>query len=323
MRDKVKSFFYKFFEKASQRHNKIFIIPNRYGLYFLSIIFILFLISLSYGHSLAFTTTFVFVSLVMTSAHFTNFNLSGIEVFSLRTPVDFYQGEEASVVVNLRNLSKKTRFDIVISLKHGTRVFQSRPITLRPLENHSVEIPLNNMERGSYQISRVTVSSSFPFGLFYAWKYWYIDSELLVYPPFFGEDLPSFPKPISPRNSSGSQKGKEELGSEEFFGHQDYHEGMPLRSIDWKAYARGKGILLKKFVQESDLHFLFNFSKLSGDREGRLSILTSWLEQAEEVGVMYAVVLDGEKPNFGRGRSFKRNILRKLALFEGKERNFS
>ncbi|MCR9203885.1 MAG: DUF58 domain-containing protein [Halobacteriovoraceae bacterium] len=293
--------FQKKFKKLTRRHDKIFIIPNRYGIYFLTIIFILFLISLSYGHSLAFTTTFVFVSLVMTSAHYTNFNLSGLEVVALHPPLDLYSGMKGELRVTLKNNKKKTRFDLLAEVgKKGI----SKPVTL---------------ERGEYLIERITLSSAFPFGLFMAWKYWYLDSHFIVFPKI-PEETPILPKAQSFQQSRGAHKGKEEVGSEEFFGHIEYQEGMPLRSIDWKAYSRGKGILLKQFVEENDLQFTFSLDELKGELEERISSLTGWIEEAEKLGVSYSVNLEGRKTAFGRGRAFKRQCLKMVSQFKNEKK---
>lgn len=309
----------KSFLKFSRRHDKIFIIPTRYGIYFLAIIFILFLISLSYGHSLAFTTTFIFVSLVMISAHFTNFNLAGVEVVAVHPPLDLHAKDRGEIRVTLRNNQGKTRFDLLIELGGE---FYSRPISLGKGEVETVHLPVEFSTRGELELQRITISSSFPFGLFYAWKYWYLDSHFIIYPEV-SSTFPPLPQPESLEKSRGSHKGKEEIGSEEFYGHKSYHEGMPLRSIDWKAYARGKGILLKQFVEESDLQFLLNIESIKGNLEEKISILAAWIEEAEKLGVTYAVDLKEKQTKFGRGRGFKRDCLKALSTYQKEKKVLS
>jgi uncharacterized protein (DUF58 family) len=296
--------------RASSRHDKIFILPTRYGLYFIVIIFTLFLISLSYGHSLAFTTTFVFISLVMTSAHFTNYNLTGVKVIAFYVPENVQEGVNSHFRVSLRNTSNKTRFDIQIGIG---KKFISEPITLPKGETGQINIEVKDLTRGEYLLPRLTISSSFPFGLFYAWKYWYEDNIVTVFPAL-SEIKPSLPLPHPIPNQRGSYRGPEEVGAEEFSGHQSYQEGMPLRAIDWKAYARGKGILLKKFVDESDVFFLFKKDDLLGSEEERISQLASLIDMASAMGLTYALVLDQEKPTFSNGQSFKLGCLKRLAL---------
>lgn len=248
----------------------------------------------------------------MTSAHYTNFNLAGVEVVALHPPHDLYSGENGELRVTLKNNKRKTRFDLQVEVgKKGI----SQPVTLGRGEVETFSIPLAPLKRGEYFVERLTLSSAFPFGLFRAWKYWYLDSHFIVFPRP-SENTPSFPQARSHKQSRGDHKGKQELGSEEFSGHIEYQEGMPLRSIDWKAYSRGKGILLKQFVEENDLQYVLDLDDFKGDLEDRISQMTRLIEEAEKQGVTFSLDLDGTQTNFGRGRGFKRECLKKLSRYK-------
>lgn len=310
-------------EKLLKSHNKIFIIPTRYGFYFISIVFVLFLISLSYGHSLAYTTTFIFVSLVMTSAHFTNFNMAGIEVLALHIPDEIHAGESFDCRVTLRNTSRKTRFDIEVSLGE---VGESSAISIESGGTKSVTLKVSPLHRGQVSIKRLRLATTFPFGLFYAWKFWLIKKDFIVYPALAKESL-NLPMPDSSGRNKGRMAQKKDLGADEFLGHQTFEDGMPFKGIDWKAYARGKGLLFKTFVEEAEAQYILRASKSldefnSGDEslENELTKLSSLVDQASAHGVTYALALEGNLKNsgFGRGRDFKRDCLRKLALFKSK-----
>lgn len=292
------------------RHNKIFIFTTRYGIYFLSIIFILFLISLSYGHSLAFTTTFVFVSLVMTSAHFTNYNLSGLEIKSVSLPKELVAGDEGNLVVTLYNSARKTRFDL--SIKVGP--FQSQVLEhLAAGESTKVLIPLKNLKRGEYSFSRLRIDTTFPFGLFYAWKFWNEDHRFLVLPKKSECKiaLSHFSFPTENGRGRGEQN---QWGAEEFFGHVSYQEGMPLRGIDWRVFARGKGIFLKKFVEDSHHVYLIKADQFHDmETEEMISQMAWLLDYFHADGSAFALVLNGEKPQFGAGSEWLRISLKRLA----------
>jgi uncharacterized protein (DUF58 family) len=317
----VKSFFegtfLRLFEKFGHRHNKIFIIPTRHGLYFIAIVFILFLISLSYGHSLAFTTTFVFVALVMTSAHFTNYNLAGVDVVAIYPPEETFAGEEARFKVTLRNNTKKHRFDLF--LKVG-QLGESEPFSLRPGQTSTYYLSLKGLERGEYQLKRLTVATSFPFGLFYAWKFWYEEQAFFVFPRLPEESL-ALPRALANNKERGEHEGNPDIGAEEFFGHQNYDIGMPLRAIDWKAYARGKGLLLKKFIEQSNINYILrrdDYLTQNGSpvaSETVLEVLTGLVLDVHSTGASYALVINDEKPQFGQGRGFRQENLKRLAKF--------
>ena len=194
-------------EKLLRSHDKIFIIPTRYGFYFISIVFVLFLISLSYGHSLAYTTTFIFVSLVMTSAHFTNFNLAGVEVMALHIPDEVYAGESFECRVTLRNTSRKTRFDIEVTLGE---VGESQPESIESGETKTIVLKVKGLRRGQVSIKRLRLATTFPFGLFYAWKFWLHKKDFVVYPKQLNERL-SLPSPVTSGLNKGRMAQKKDL----------------------------------------------------------------------------------------------------------------
>ena len=73
--------------------------------------------------------------------------------------------------------------------------------------------------------------------------------------------------------------------------------------------AKGE-VLVKKFYSLNDTkEFIFDYSKIKGDKETKLSQLTKWVLEAEKLGVKYKVILDKEiKGNLDE-------ILTKLALY--------
>ncbi len=311
----MKSLVTAFKKKLGKSHNRLFIFPTAYGIYFIIIIFVLFLISLSYGHSLAFTTTFIFVSLVFVSAHFTNFNLAGVEVLTVRSEADKHEGEAMTFRVTLKNNTRKDRFDIGASLLYGD---ECEEVTLAPGETKAVLVSKSRLSRGHYHGERLKLYSLFPFGLFRVWKFWRTSFDFFIYPKV--DNSIQLEAPTYPSYERGRSFNKVELGAEEFFGHFAYQEGMPLRSIDWRAYSRGRGILLKKFIEQSDGLYLFDLKEVKGTREEKIRRLAGMIEQAEARGGTYALILEDEAPLFGRGGAFKRNSLKRLALFDKPKR---
>ena len=81
----------------------------------------------------------------------------------------------------------------------------------------------------------------------------------------------------------------------------------------------------KTFVEEAEAHYILKpeseLDHLSlGDQrlEEELIKLASLVDQASSHGVTYALNLEGmiRNTSFGRGRDFKKDCLRKLALFK-------
>jgi len=70
------------FEKLVKKTNnaRVYIVPSAIGFYFSFIAFVLFLIAISYGHNLAYFSTFLFFSFVSISAVVTNESVHAISV---------------------------------------------------------------------------------------------------------------------------------------------------------------------------------------------------------------------------------------------------
>ncbi len=314
----ISSFVKKFQRFISSRTNRIFIIPNRYGVYFLATLFTLFVISLSYGHSLAFTTTFIFSSLIAVSAHFTNYNIALIKLSSLQG-TEVIAGENSTFEIVVKNESHKPRFDIQVSFSQSG---ESEVFSLGPYESRVVELKAVVSDRGAYNVEKMRVFTTFPFGLFYAWSFKNINSSFICKASQSTDDL-ILPETRGYADESGSQKEISFGGSEDFFGHINFLPGMPPKGMDWKAFARGKGKLYKKFVEFSGERLVIDLDEVAGTLDERVSKMAKLLELAENSGSSYSLTLEKFQSDFGRGADFKARCLDELALFKAPTRTMT
>ena len=296
-------------------NSKIFILPTKEGAVFLLIGVVLFIIALAYTHNLAFSAAAVFMSIIMISAFFTNNNLSMLEVRGVQA----LGGEsgKAELKVAVLNKSPYQRF----GLEGCLAGFTSLPITLEPGEGGILSIPLKGA-RGVYRYERITLATKFPFGLFRSWRNYRTSGTIFIYPDFKG----NLTLPIS---QGGELKGgipssfEVESGSEEFFGHQKYREEDSLYRLDWKAYARERGLWSKVFKDPSSPRIGIDYDKIPlKGREEKLAQMAQWIEQAETVGVFYKVYLEGVNlpTEWGRGIKYFRNCMEALSIWEAEER---
>ena len=295
--------------------SKIFILPTREGLVFLGMGVVLFVIALAYAHNLAFSAASIFMSIVMISAFFTNNNLSMLEVNNVQA----HGGEsgKAELRVTIFNKSRHQRFSLEASLGG----FVSLSKNLEPGEWGTLTIPLKG-ERGCYHYNRITLATRFPFGLFRSWRHYRLSGSVMIYPEYKGKlRLPVF--------RGGEQKGgtpssvELERGSEEFFGHQKHREEDSLYRVDWKAYAREKGLWSKIFKDPSSPRFLLDYDNMPlNDREERLSQMAKWMDRAETMGAFYKVCLEGVSfpGEWGRGEKYFRDCMEALSTWQCEER---
>jgi uncharacterized protein (DUF58 family) len=100
-------------------------------------------------------------------------------------------------------------------------------------------------KRGVLSLPRVTVSSTYPLGLFRCWTHLAFDTEILVYPK---------PVPcenqlirINRANDNGAHTATN-AGHDDFESLKAYQVGEPLHHVAWKQLAKGRGMISKQFA---------------------------------------------------------------------------
>lgn len=115
-----------------------------------------------------------------------------------------------------------------------------------PQATMPVRVPVQFQQRGRFQIERLSLASSFPFGLVEREKTYRIEQAVLVLPRLLA------PKTVAPYllhlvgEGSNERRG---MGSE-IYGIRDYQPTDPARLIHWKHTARGQGVKVKEFESE-------------------------------------------------------------------------
>jgi uncharacterized protein (DUF58 family) len=160
----------------------------------------------------------------------------------------------------------------------------------------------------------VTVSSTWPLGLWRGWSYVHFPLEGIAYPA---------PEPGAPALPPGTLAADEATlsgaGDAELAGLREYQRGDPMQRVAWKAVARGGGWYTKEFEGAGGGGpVLLDYAALPRtlDREARLARLTAWVLACERAGRVYALALPGQHLSPGMGREHRREALCALALFE-------
>ena len=103
--------------------------------------------------------------------------------------------------------------------------------------------------RGEFVLKGFRVESGFPFGILRAWKTFYTQRKILVYPKFF--PLSSLALPTGRRYQPGGVALVSHLGeSFEYLGNREYRQGDNVRDIDWRATARSDKPIVREWVEE-------------------------------------------------------------------------
>lgn len=305
--------------KALPRTERIYILPTRHGLAFLVALFFLFLIALTYGHSLAFAAAFFLTSLLMSSALFTHLNLMGIRLQQLQLPEVMRLGEFQDIRFCLKNESNKLRYDLVLDFWGKERC---RPHKMTQIESDQEkwgrsELLLN--KRGHYISMRAVVSTTYPVGLFRAWIIFPIHSAVSIAPRAVEYEGFQEHREYYDRQDGDIQAFSKGEG-------QDFYQHLPMRKedswkkIDWKAWAK-KDVLLRKENETPSTEIItyLQRSHNSLNLDEQLEEISWWLKKREEDGNLFLIDFSSqERLRMGplSGEKSVQEVLKRLAVFK-------
>lgn len=234
-------------------------------------------------------------------------NLVGLEISYAGTdPV--FAGQALRFRIAISNHSKNPRFGV--RAYHGS--VQSEPQDLAPGESKIFVLPLPTKTRGWASLERFGVRTLFPFELFRAWSWLHMDLSGMVYPRPV-EDPPQPP----PTMVAHGHRQHDARGEEDFAGLKKFNAGDSPRQVAWKAFARSGQLLSKQFAGADTSSQWFDYNQVpTPDKETRLSILTTWIIEADRRLEDYGLRIAGEEFSPAHGELHRRECLEALALFE-------
>ena len=282
-------------------------LPTQHGVIFAFMLLAMLLIAVNYANTLAYIMTFLLVSLVLVSMLYTHRNLSGIEV-SVGRCMKVFAGSQLQYQVCLQNHAERQRHDVGLDIEgqQGQRLnLQAGALVCIPCEFHV-------LRRGWAALPAVQVNTRYPLGIMFSWSRAYQASrKCLVYP----KPGPLIPFPTGTGGELTGSQLTQQSGHDDFAGLRAYSEGDAMQHVDWKAYARGKGMHTKTFAAGQSPQLEFNWQGLPGDIEQRISLMTRWVIEADSLGARYALGLPGKKIPANAGSKHMEHCLRELALF--------
>ncbi len=288
-------------------HRRIFILPSRSGWGFALLLTIQFLISINYGNNLALGLTFLLASIAVLSALHCFRNLAGLRLRPGRAePV--FAGDLARFEVNIDNPSRLARWGLSARLgsADGSSEFDI------PVESRSrITLAAPTARRGWQTIDTLTVSTSYPLGMFRAWSPINLTQRVLVYPQPSTEL-----HPLPPLASGHGDASSNEWGDDDFGGFHAYRPGDSLKRIHWKGLAKGQTLQVKRYVAFAGPNSDLDWQNAPGANvEQRLSVLCRWVMEAERSGGEYGLRLPTQTIAAGSGDAHRRRCLEALALF--------
>lgn len=282
-----------------------FIFPSKFGLHFLLLLFILFLLGTNYQNNLILFMVFFLCSFMLTCLLLSYFNLAGLTLNVGQADAQF-AGQDITFRLRLLkqvNRAEQIHFHFQNSSSPLESVINEKQVLLYALSN----------KRGLFDPKRVTVSSTFPFGLFRVWTHLDFGFSSIVYPaPLVKEYL--FNLAGEKNNSAFNQM---ESGFEQFSTLKPYQQGESLKLVAWKQLAQGRGWFSKQFEQNVGADIVLDIALYADfPLETKLSILCYQVLALDEKGESYCLKLGNKEIAYGQGKLHKQRCLKALALYE-------
>jgi hypothetical protein len=239
-------------------HQNIFIFPAKFGLLFLFLCLLLFLLGTNYQNNLMLLLCYFLLALFLVNLLASYINFARIDLQIGKCP-EVFVGDNLNIPLwlnaNNNDVSPANgllhfKFQVV---KHQsskkTKNKQNQLATQVDADAFSNPINLSQkcQQRGKLALSRVTVESFYPLGLYRCWTHLAFIHNVTV-----------FPKPIpceiqlhvSGHNSTkkSGQLSNEQSGHDDFSHLKAYQLGEPLNHVAWKQLAKGRGMVSKQFT---------------------------------------------------------------------------
>lgn len=290
---------------------RLFILPTMQGLAFLLLIAVLLLVAINYENNLVYALSFFLFSLLVTTLHFTFFNLHGLALSISNQPSGF-AGSIIHFDILLSNIKKQAFHKVEIGFRN--QPYES--VDILKDQPTQVKLPLRAMERGWLQPEPIIVKTTFPLGLVKCWSVLYFANKAIVYPkPQF---LTEWPGQAS--DSEKETQTQPKSGDDELIGFRGYVAGDSPKLIHWPSLAKNKTLSTKqyaRFLQED--HFA-DWSSLEHETiEAKLSLLTGWICDLNKQNKRFGLKLPTKTYPIDQGNQYYHHLLKSLALYNKAE----
>ncbi|ADC89562.1 protein of unknown function DUF58 [Thermocrinis albus DSM 14484] len=282
---------------------------NRAGSFFIGITIFVGVAAVNTGNNLLYMVVSGMLSFMLLSGFLSWQNLRSLKV-SVIPPPEVFAGREASFRLLVERSFSVPSFLIKVSAQNST--------ALLPIVKGKAyaKILLTFPERGYYHHLELTLSSSFPAGLFERYTVYRVELDLIVFPL----PIPTrFPMVLDKSSNKKGQKLSKREGFDEVVGVREYMND-PLKLIHWKISAKQGKLYVKRMYDEVDEPVFLSLDMVEGDLEEKVSRLAYLVDKLTTEGVPVGLLLRDRVIEPGVGTQHRRKLLTALALLDKSSR---
>jgi uncharacterized protein (DUF58 family) len=302
----------------------VYILPTGAGWMLAITLVVLLIASMNYQLNLGFLLTFLLAGSAVVGMHISHATLRGLTLH-LKTPEPHFLGQAATLEVQLHNPSTSIRYGIGVCLppeagssarQNPSKAWVWTDVTAQ--NQSSAHVAFQPTRRGRHAVPLLSVETRFPLGTFRVWSIWRPAATVLVYPR---PESTAPPLPTGTPSAGGNSQANSQ-GVGEFDGVRAYRRGDPLKLVVWKKAAKtssadtGNDDLISRDSPQSQRLQLWLDIQQTGlpEHEARISRLTAWVLQADQLGIDYGLRLAGTEIAPDQGYAHRTHCLEVLAL---------
>ncbi|MCH7314469.1 DUF58 domain-containing protein [Acinetobacter sp. ANC 3882] len=268
------------------RQKDVLVFIYKQGFLYLVLILITFIAGINYANNLILGFCFLISAILCISFYLTFKQLHGLHIDVVMPEVG--QVDQALIL--------KLLFKQPVSAARYLRIQWQNQEQLVYLDQtqHSFELPFVGEKRGLYEFGAVKIYSTYPLGLVRAWTYLYPKHKVWVAPKAYDWQKEHKNKPTSAQDSL-----------DEFKELRSFQQGDSYQNVAWKQVARGQGFLIKMFeAQANHQHLEIDYQQIPAQsHEEKLSFMMGLVEQCEQLGDEYALILPHARLEIGQGQA--------------------
>lgn len=246
-------------------HNNIYVVPSQLGFYFIVVAILNFVMGINYQNNLILVMAYLMFVVMVIAVLLGYTNAKGLTIHYNKSFANFAPNK-GSVKFTFKAPSSTQSVSIIYS-EHSNCHAHIDEVTKK--DSHLI-LHLPYEQRAKHTLNRFKIVSNYPFGLVKVWSYIHPTDAIYIYPA---------PEKVLSDTYSSAFEQSTQLGSIKEPGSDEFDELIPhlpemgLQRISWKHYAKSQQLLVKEFVDYKKSDITFDFNKLTGNTEQRLSQL--------------------------------------------------
>ncbi|WP_019384837.1 DUF58 domain-containing protein [Acinetobacter venetianus] len=256
------------------------------GFLYLVLILITFIAGINYGNNLILGFCFLLSAILCISFYLTFKQLHDLKIEIVMPEVG--QVNQPSIIKLMLKQHDKTVRYLRIQFSQQEQMIYVNQV------QQTVELPVLPQQRGLYEFGVIKVYSTYPLGLVRAWTYLYPKQKIWIAPKAHDWQKEHKNQPTSAHDSL-----------DEFKELRAFRQGDSYQNVAWKQVARGQGFFIKMFeAQANHQHLEIDYHQIPAlGHEEKLSFMMGLVEQCEQLGDDYALILPHARLESGQGYS--------------------